>query len=163
MIHPKTKKANWSIINYLDSYRAVTDEAATRERNLYGYNIVHKNLTASQADEWLLQYRSMQPVDLSDLLMWDYEVTNEDAIDTFDTIHVECRDGICRTGNVMRWNSRTVYIEVGTITYAAKKSTAQLICKIEETYEDDTELDAEYDNWSDSLETEISQTGELVA
>lgn len=159
---PKTKKAIWSVIERGGCYQAQVTEA-NGQAKMEGWRIVATGLTVSEACEQRdsMKYSNGVKPDLSDLLIQDYAVTEEDTIDTFDTIYTECRDGIWRTGVVLRWNTRTVYIEVGTTVYPAKKSTAKLICKVDETDEEIYELDSEYDEWLD--ETEISETFGVVA
>lgn len=163
MIAAQNKKRNiWSVIERQGNYKAQVTEA-NGQAKMEGWRVVFTDLTVSEACEYRdsLKHSDGIAADLSDLLFQDFAVTEDDTIDTFDTIYVQCRDGIYRTGVVLRWNSRTVYIEVGTTVYPAKKSTAKLICKVDET--DEYELDTEYDAWSEALDTEVSQTFGVVA
>lgn len=155
---PKIKRNIWSVIEKSGSYVAQVTEANSQAK-MDGWRVVATGLTVSEACEQRdsLKHSNGIAADLSDLLMWDYAITEDDTIDTYDTIFVQCNDGIYRTGVVLDWNATNVYIEVGTITYTADKETAELICKIDEDYE----FGADYEQWLDEIE--VSQTGELVA
>lgn len=158
---PKHKKINnWAIIHYMGSYRAVTNEQATRERNLYGYDIVHRDLSTSLADEWLTTYRTAQTPVLTDLFIYDHAEVVEnrglDGIQEFDIVSAQCRDGIWRTGAVVTWNNKTVVIEVGSILYRAIRKTAELVCKVDDSNFADDELESwtiEFEEWLDEIST----------
>lgn len=144
-------KNTWAIVYSAaaDRYRAVIDSEATRERNLYGCDILHRGLSAYDANMFLNGYRNAVVVDLSDCLFWDTDVSNEDEISEYDTINVACLDGIWRVGQVIAWDDTDVVIEVGSTLYLADKSTAELIAKIE-----DGDWTTEYEEWLDELSTQ---------
>lgn len=157
---PKHKKINnWAIIHYMGSYRAVTNEQATRERNLYGYDIVHRDLSTSLADEWLTAYRTAQTPVLDNLFLYDFSDEAEtrvlDGVQEYDVIHAQCLDGIYRTGSVLAWNEINVWMEVGNEVYSADSETAELIVKADDANwgEDEPETwDVEYLEWLDEIE-----------
>lgn len=162
-IEIKVKKPIWSVIERQGSYVAQVTEANSQAK-LDGWRVVATGLTVSEACEQrdsLKVSANVATPDLSDLMEWDFteetEVRMQDDIDEFDTINACCLDGIHRTGVTIEWDATLVTIEVGNVLYKATKDTAILICKVYEDYE----LDAEYDEWAETLE--VSQTWASVA
>lgn len=156
MIHPNNKKCNkYAIIHRNDRYRTVSDELATRERNLYGCEIIHRNLSVSQATEWQFIYNNETPNDLSNLFVLDFtetiEARQQDAIEEYDYISARCTDGIYRTGSVLAWGNGIVRIEVGHTIYRADMDTAEIIAKVDDV-EWDFASSNEYDSYLDETE-----------
>lgn len=161
MIHQIKKQNKYAIIHRNDRYRTVSDELATRERNLYGATIIHRNLSVSQATEWQEIYSRETPNDLSDIFVYDCNPVATEEISEFDVITAQCADGIYRTGAVVTWDAKFVLIEVGNTVYRATVKSAELIAKV-----DDMEsLSDEYEAWLDEIEEqyEVSAYSEMVA
>lgn len=147
------KKSNkYAIIYRNERYVTVMDSQATRERNLYGAEIKHRDLTVSQATEWEYYYNNQTPNTdcLKGLFCYDYNDEQENGITEFDIVNVRCRDGIWRTGSVVTWKHDTVWIEVGSLIYRADMEGAELVATAD-TDEWDLADDAEYNALLDEI------------
>jgi hypothetical protein len=173
MINEQRKKCNkYAIVHRNDRYRTVSDELATRERNLYGATIIHRNLSVSEATEWGEIYNRETPNDLSKLFTYDHSEElpqrGMDGITEYDIISAQCFDGIYRTGSVVRWNAETVIMEIGTVLWAAYVTTAGLVCKVDDANYGDDEPESwevEFTEWLDELDNsyEVSTLAGMVA
>ena len=166
MIHPNTKHVNrYAIIHRNGAYRTCLNSEATRERNLYGAEIIHSDLTVSKATEWQETYSRREANDLSNLFVYDHTLTIEarqqEDIQEFDVIAAQCTDGIYRTGSCVAWKAGIVWMEVGSTIYHADMNTAELVAKVDEG---DWELTDEYDTYRNEIEDEYEfQTSGAVA